>query len=463
MRRLLLALVAPVLGSLLLTACSADREPSEKASPTKSSVEQARDATFGDMKWPCGPAEEANTDDGTETGVTAKSVTIAAGDDAGFAASPGVNHEATDAVRALVEKCNDLGGIHGRTIDLNYYDAKITEIGAAISSACDDGNFFLVGEGWALDVAQEEMRLSCGLPAVPTYTVSAAFAHGANVFQGVPNPADETYATRFDLMARLFPKEVKAAATFSANYSATRESNDKVLAVAPDFGWKFVSTGLEYNIEGEADWTPFVKQLKASGAELIVWPDNCLPNLPLFTQTAKANGYEPLILTESNTYESACSKANTDGALDKVYIPLEYVPFEEAGSNKATKDYLDLLKASGGDTSLLGMQATSSFFLWAKAANACGTKLTRDCVLDALADVHDWSAGGLHAPTDPGGNHPSTCTSILKLDGTAYARVTPERAATYECDKERGVVKITGTPVLGALKLDGNRISHQFG
>ena len=42
------------------------------------------------------------------------------------------------------------------------------------------------------------------------------------------------------------------------------------------------------------------------------------------------------------------------------------VPFEEASADKthAMQDYLDLIKASGGDISLLGSTASSAFLLW---------------------------------------------------------------------------------------------------
>ena len=58
---------------------------------------------FGDAPWPCGAGDGNNTDDGSEVGVTKDSITIATGDDAGYAASPGLNHETTDAMKALAE------------------------------------------------------------------------------------------------------------------------------------------------------------------------------------------------------------------------------------------------------------------------------------------------------------------------------------------------------------------------
>ena len=417
--------------------------------------------TFGDAPWPCSAGDGANTDSGSEVGVTKDSIAIASGDDAGYAGSPGLNHQITDAMKALVAKCNDLGGINGRKITLNYFDAALFNVGPAIQGACDGNNFFLVGEGWAFDGNQEEIRLGCGLPAVPTYSVSAAFAMGKDVFQGVPNPADETPAGVFAQTAKLLPDAVAKVGMLVGNYSATQETRDKVVAVAPNYGWGFAETNLEYAITGEADWTPFVKQLKDAGATAVGWSGSCLPNLQLFAQAAKANGLDIPIITDANHYEAACAAANTDGALDNLYTRMAFIPFEEADVNPATKDYVDLVGAAGGDVSLLGAQATSSFLLWATAASACGAELTRACTLDNLKNVHSWTGHGLHAETDPGGNHPPACNIVIHLVGTEYKRAAPTKRGTFECDPS-WVGKVAGVPALAAAKLDANRISQQF-
>lgn len=440
------------------SATTASTDSVETTPPT----EPAPDVPmFGDAPWPCGPGDGANTDTGSEPGVTADSVRIATGDDAGYAGSPGLNHEMTDSMNAFVAACNELGGINGRQIQLDYYDAKLFEVGPAIQAACDAGSFFLVGEGWAFDVNQEEIRLGCGLPAVPTYSVSAAFAHGKDVFVGIPNPSDEMPAGVFAQVAELMPDAITAAATLAGAFTATQESRDKVVAVAPQFGWSFVSTTIEYNPAGEADWTPFVKQLQDAGAKLVYWSGSCLPSLQLFAQSAQANGFDVPIITDANHYSRACADANTDGALDNVYLRVATIPFEEAGLNPATQQYLDLLEASGGDISLLGTQTGSSFLLWATAASKCGAELTRACTLANLKATDTWTGHGLHAETDPGGNHPSRCNIILHLVGGVYERVLPTKPGTYQCD-DGWIAAVGPTPAVVAALLDENRTSQQF-
>ncbi len=432
--------------------------PAETTPPTEPAPEVPM---FGDAPFPCGPGDGANTDSGSEIGVTADSVRIGGGDDAGYAGSPGLNHEMTDTMKAFVAVCNELGGINGRQIQFDYYDAKLFEVGPVIQAACDAGTFFMVGEGWAFDVNQEETRLGCGLPAVPAYSVSAAFAHGKDVFVGVPNPTDEVTGGVFAQVGEIFPDEVTSAATLVGAFAATQESRDKVVSAAPTFGWNFVSTAIEYNPVGESDWTPFVKQLQDAGAKLVYWSGSCLPSLQLFAQAAEANGFDVPIVTDANHYARACADANTDGALDNLYVRISSIPFEEASLNPATQQYLDILNESGGDISVLGMNTASSFLLWANAASACGAELTRACTLENLSNTHEWTGQGLHAPTDPGGNHAPSCNIILHLVGDTYERVIPTEPGTYQCD-DSWITKIPPTASYTAANIDENRISQQF-
>ena len=418
---------------------------------------------FGDLPWPCGPAETPNTDDGSEPGVSAEEILIGYGDDAGFAVVPGLNHEASDAIKAMIAACNELGGINGRIITGNYYDAKLTEPNAATLRACSDEVFFLVGTAWAFDEQQEEIRQGCGLPAVPTYSVSGAFSHAPLMYQGLPNPADEYSVTALELMAQQFPEEVQSASVLAINIGATIITRDKVLAVADAAGWNFLSTDIMTNPMGESDYTPFSNQLQQGGAELVYFFGQCEPMLRLFMQTASVNGYEPIVFSAPNMYEPRCAEQNTDGTMDNLYFNLDIVPMFEAEHNPATQAYLDVMETHGGDQAALGIQATSTFLLWATAADVCGAALTRQCVLDNMAEVHEWTAGGLHSPSDPGGNHGSTCTALFKVSGTGYERVFPLEPATYDCgedgDAQREPVDL---PAVDALLLDENRVSHLY-
>jgi ABC-type branched-subunit amino acid transport system substrate-binding protein len=459
--RLRVFAVLALLG-LVLAACGGTRSD-EAASPSTSSdvVEDGPAGGFGDLASPCGPAEGENVATGDQ-GVTADSITIGYGDDAGYQGSPGLNKPMSDAVRALIDWCNDQGGINGRTLEGEYYDGKVLEATNVMTEACAEV-FMLVGHGFVLDGAAEQTRVSCGLPQVPGYTVSATVAHGPMTFNSVPNPIDLAPTGQADLLAKAFPEQVKKAAVVYGDVAAMKESAAKVKDTYPDFGWTFLPDCEQtYAIGGTVQWGPYVQKLKDCGAEVVYFSGAPMPNLQNFLDAASQADYRPKWVTDTNFYEETFAQANTGGNADEVYVRMVFTPFEQAESNEATKLYLDLVEGAGGQPATLGVQATSSFLLWATAAKACGADLTRQCVLDELAKVTSWTGGGLHAETNPAQNRPGDCSMVLKIEGTEFVQALPETEGEFACDP-RYVDPVSPTlPALVEAQLGPDRVSRAF-
>ena len=157
---------------------------------------------FGSLPSPCGPGSATGA---TDQGVTNSAIHIAYGDDRGFAASPGLDQEMGDAIKGMVKWCDDQGGINGRQIVGDYYDAAITQVNTVMQEACK-ADFMLVGEGWALDEAAEQTRLGCNLAAVRGFAVGPDFANGPEMIQAVPNPDDDLPASIYYEMASCSPR-----------------------------------------------------------------------------------------------------------------------------------------------------------------------------------------------------------------------------------------------------------------
>jgi ABC-type branched-subunit amino acid transport system substrate-binding protein len=240
------------------------------------------------------------------------------------------------------------------------------------------------------------------------------------------------------------------------------ESVDKVVATFPSEGWSFLDCKQQYAISGEADWKPFVQKLKDCGAELVYFSGGN-PNFQNVLDAAAQLDFHPIWQVEANFYDQAFADWNTNGNADDVYLRFAFVPFGQARSGSATQQYLDLLKASGGDTSLLGAQAVSAFLLWATAAKDCGAQLTRDCVMTHLKAVHSWTGGGLHAEMDPGGNLPGPCGMVLKMEGTKFLQWNPSTENEFECNPKYLVKVDPPVPAAVALNLDSNRITTKNG
>jgi len=411
--------------------------------------------TFGDLVWPCGPGEATGA---TDQGVTDDLILIGGGDDRGFVGALGLNVTQTDTIRALVDVCNEMGGILGREISVELYDAKIFEVSSVWLDACPK-MFMMVGEGFAVDGFGEESRVQCELAHIPAWTVSAAAAHGPWMIQPVPNPADRMSLSMASWIVDNCPSCVKSSATMFGNFGATIENKDKVLASYPQLGFEF-DINLEYNINGEDDWTPFVLALKDADIQHVYFTGACLPNYQAFRASAAVNDYQAIYTVDANFYEDACRRANTDGVMNNTFIRSAHIPFEERDSTKAVDDYLNIMETEGGEVALLGMQVASAFMLWATAAKACGSELTRECVLEEAESIDIWTGGGLHVPSDPGVNETPPCGIVIELVNDTYVRVEPEEPGTFVCDD--AWTASFATEWTEQAKLDENRVSHQF-
>jgi ABC-type branched-subunit amino acid transport system substrate-binding protein len=392
--------------------------------------------------------------------VTNTAIHIAYGDDRGFAAQPGLNKEMGDAVKAMLKWCNDQGGILGRQVVGDFYDAAITQVNSVMQQACKS-DFMLVGEGWALDEAAEGTRVGCNLVAVPGFAVGPDFANGPMKYEAVPGPDDYTVASIFFEAAKLWPAQVKKSDFFHTTLaSATESTLVKNAHEAAAAGWNVMNCGVKINYNGEPDYKPFAQKYLTCGAQLVYY--NLTPGPPLFGFLNAMNqlGESPIYVTEAADYTIPFAQWNTQGIANQTYTREAFEPIENADISPAVKAYVDAVKAVGGATDQLGEQAASAFLLWATEAQACGSTLTRQCMVNHLSQVHSWTGGGLHAVTDPGNNKPSDCGLIMKLTGSTWAQFYPTARGQYDCNPEY-LFKITNPADYGTT-LGPDRISTKF-
>jgi hypothetical protein len=432
-----LGALALVLSAVLLaTACSSSRPTSSSSSTTAAQpggTTNTTAQTFGTLASPCGPGNASGT---TQQGVTDTSIRIGYGDDRGFTGSPGLDQEMGDAMTAMIKWCNSQGGINGRKIVGDDYDAAITQVTTVMQEACTQ-DFMLVGEGFALDEAGESIRLGCNLAAVPGFTVGPDVANAPEMYQAVPNPVDYLPASPFYQAAKLFPAQVKAYDFLHTTLTSATEvtyAKDKTAAAAA--GWNNLNCGVTINYNGEPNYTPFAQKFKTCGVQMIY--NNLGAGPPLFGMLEANNqlGLKPIYIMETNDYTSQMSSWNTSGIGNSIYVRDAFVPLEQASSNPAVGKYVSLVTADGGKVSQLGQQAASSFLLWATEAKACGSNLTRQCMINHLSQVHNWTGGGMNAPANPGSNLPPMCGMLLKLTGTTWSQYYPQTQGQFDCSAQ---------------------------
>ena len=127
------AFLAITIGACGRPSTSSGPAPGSQAAAATPHAKGAPGGDFGDLKKICGPG---NAKGATARGVTDSDIRIGVSADPGNVSAPGLGQEFFDVGEAFTKWCNAAGGINGRKIVLDKYDAKLFEAAAQIVSAC---------------------------------------------------------------------------------------------------------------------------------------------------------------------------------------------------------------------------------------------------------------------------------------------------------------------------------------
>ena len=398
---------------------------------------------FGTLVSPCGPGSAKGA---TEQGVTNTSIRLAYGDDRGYSGDPGLDQSMGSAMQAFVGWCNAQGGINGRKIVGDYYDAAVLNVNIVMTQACKT-DFMLVGEGFALDNSAEQTRLSCNLVQVPGFAVGPDVANAYESYQPIPNPVNWSSVSSAYQVKGLFPSKVKKVGQYIENLAPDEQSTLKAKQAFTQTGWNFLNCPFQINYTGEPNYAPFAQKLQSCVAQVVFTDVSPSPELYGILQADNQLGYNPIWVGETNLYSPQFSQWNASGLGNNFYVRSASEPLEAANVVPAVKQFLSIVKKTG-PTDQLGEQSASAFLLWATEAKACGSTLTRQCMVNKLATVTTWTGGGLSASANPAKNIPSQCGLLLRLQNTKYVQVVPKKLGTFQCSA-KFVVPNSGAVVLG--------------
>jgi ABC-type branched-subunit amino acid transport system substrate-binding protein len=433
-------LVAVVILSTIATGCRTgdDAAPDESDESTDQAAADAGDGdgggggggeTFGDLASPCGGGDAAGA---TDQGVTDDAILVGTMADATATVQPGLNQELWDSAEAFVGWCNEQGGIAGRPIELTQYESKLFEVKQATIEACDR-EFMLVGGGAGIDGDGVEERVGCGLPDMPAFNATVAATEADLNRPPVPLPFSELSAGEAFYLAEEFPDAVAKAGQLTPNFPSAINLAIRGELAYEAAGWNFVETQL-YNPAGEANWTGLVAEFRSAGVEALVYTGT-RDALAAFLQAASEQDWKPEVIIGTSSVFTDDLIVEAGEAAEGVYSYAAIEPFEEADDNPALATYIELLDeyADGAEPAHLGVNAMSAWLLWATAAEACGSDLTRDCVIDQIDEIGEWTGGGLHAPTVPGEGTGPSCFVLVQVQDGSWTRAHPTDG-DYDCD-----------------------------
>jgi ABC-type branched-subunit amino acid transport system substrate-binding protein len=427
--------VVPVVVAMAAAGCS--RSSNKGSSTSTSGSSTAASGDFGTLKDVCGPG---NAKGATDQGVTDTSIRVGTMSDPGATAEPGLNQELFDAADAFVGWCNAAGGILGRKLQLDKWDARLTEVPARMIQACGV-DFTLVGNGEGLDGTGVDQRTKCKLPEFPAFDVSAAAISAPMTVPAIPNPRDVSLANGALRMLKQFDQAAtQHYGLLSSQFQSINDQGKKDRAAAEQLGYKTVYYDeLPLSVD---NWRPYAQNLQNKSVQVFMMESAPGMVAPAYKAMSDLGYFPKYAILQPNLYDPGFIQ-DASTALDKsqVYVDAYINPFELADQYPATKLYIDNLAkyANGAKPKELGVNATSSWLLWAQSVKACGSHLTRQCVLDQANKVTSWTGGGLSAPFHPG-NGPDAggqCFVLLRATSKGFSvdkKVTRPNNGIFNCD-----------------------------
>ena len=448
----LLAGTAVLAIALTTAACSrssssAQSTANRSATPSASAAPISSAGDFGSLKHVCGPGHPTGP---TARGLTDSTIRIGVNSDAGAAAAPGIEQEFFDASEAFTKWCNAAGGINGRKIVIDKWDAKLFNVGQTTIEACQK-DFMLVGGGNALDDAGVKPRLACKLGTIPAYTVSTAAANAGLQVKIQPGIATQVPFGGYRLLAQTYPDvRTKGIGLGSATLASLEQGGRKQKYALEHNGFKV--TALQEKPVLVDNFRPYMEQLKGAGTAGLY--ETSGQDITPEIQAMKNIGWTPEEVTYSYQFYTAqaVQAAKSLGTIPPVYVALDYLPFATGVDTPATTEIKSQLSATVSDPKYtqFTLESYDSWLLFAKAATACGDTLTQACVLREAGSETAWTAGGISPPvsTSPAATQINDCTAIVRLTAAGWVydkTVTRPNNGYFNCDP-RNIATVPANP-----------------
>jgi ABC-type branched-subunit amino acid transport system substrate-binding protein len=427
------------LSVLALAACGSSGSSSSSSSNSSGSTSSAStqagstaSGTFGTLGTVCGPGSATGA---TATGVTNSSVEVSVIADINVPGAPGLLQPMWDSATAFVDWCNAAGGIAGRKIILDKRDSQETDYLPQVETSCN-ADFAMVGTMGVLDNTGVAAWQKCGIPNFTASTVSSLAANAPLMYPVNPLPANQENIGGFPVIFQQYPGVQDHIGTLYAEGAAgAREQHTYNEAIVAD-GGKVVYTA-EYNATGQVNWAPYVEAMKKAGVQMLFLNDTFPTSVGLDQAMSTAGWYPTLQISPPQDYDTGFLVTGASVAKNYyVYMPSE--PLEAASAIPAVAQYESIVKqyVPSAHQGFFGEMAFSSWLLFAEAAKACGSGLTRTCLEQEVAKQTNWTGGGLQGSINPASNKASQCFIVMKIANGKFVQAIPSQLGQFYCNPE---------------------------
>jgi len=363
----------------------------------------------------------------TDVGVTATRIRLAviADDD-----------EVLEGARAWAGVVNRRGGIAGHKLRLDLLPTQGTAEGyaAAMTTACER-DFAVVAGLSAFDA--NTAPLDCGIPDVPIEAIAPAHAARDTTYAAFPRrPGTEAGGPYRYLQSAI--AGCCSQYVLVPDAEPARAATDATVAAAAEIGFETIATP-EVSLDAPTtDYDALAQDLVASEASFVASGLGRESTIE-FRRAAATVG---VVGVDAWYCDARCYDRSflTEGAdvVDRQYVAIETVPLGDRRGVRALRTYLVASARNGDDPGYTGLRAYATGLLAEEALRVVvdehgANGITRARLLDALAGIEGFTAGGIIGPTDIGARAPNGCSVVLQVQDGRFARVHPAERGSLDC------------------------------
>ena len=397
----------------------------------------------------------------TEIGVTPTTIRIAVVADVDNAIVPGVLQGVVDGMNGFGKYVNANGGLAGRKVQVDFIDSKLSPTAArdAVIQACQQ-DFALVGTA-AIFLTNATDETSCvdqagkatGLPDLGSLDTNIPQACSPVSFPITPAAIDCSTVDKTPQTYRGMQGDSKyllktfgnlhGAFVVAGDTPSTARTSKLLGIIANNAGIKSDQNAVVGGRDPQSVYTPIIQGMKNANSNYSL-AAQAVNGVVAMRQEAQLQGLtDPKIIWQCTL---ACYQApvftSAGSAVDREYMSMSFLPFDEVKANKMTADFV---KYTGKDKlSGFASWGFTAGILFQQAVEAVVAKngnngLTRANLLTALKGITAFNAGGMVGTVNIGGRVPSSCFMLEQYKGGKFIRVYPTTKGTFDCNKSNAV------------------------
>jgi hypothetical protein len=456
--------------ALVLVASACGRGDDDESTPATTG---ATDTTEAGGATTTADACTGTTLEATDIGVSESEITVTVMADVGSPLAPGLFQGNVDALNAFAEYVNANGGIGCRDLVVKTWDSKLdpTETKNGLIDACGSsvamvgGNALFNPDPAPLTDCVDKAGAKTGLPniaalandinevcAPTTYVVQAVTETCPINLNGERPIKVIVAATRY--YVENFGPDLHGLFLVPGDLPTTVQSATPQIKGQAETGIVWDGTPKVSGRDEQPAYTPRIQAAKAAGATYMYMGSNDRAMIKL-RKEAKAQGLDTVKVWACSL---ACytqlflDEGGTD--IEDTFVWMQFLPFEEADTNEALQAYVDAVGGLG-EVDSFGAQAWQAALAFQHVVDAIveaegPNGITRAAILDGLANIEDFDAGGWSGPNGLRGV--SDCFVLLQVKSGAFERVFPAEKGTLSCEPEN-VITVDIDTVAEAAKI----------